>query len=45
LLAITNTFLAIFNTAARLAESSGYRLALETNHDGEVCFVLSAAAA
>ena len=28
--------------AARQAESGGYRLALETNVDGEVCFVLSA---
>ena len=27
--------------AARLAESRGYRLALETNRDGEVCFALS----
>ena len=27
--------------AARLAESSGYRLALETNRDGEVCFALT----
>jgi signal transduction histidine kinase len=27
--------------AARQAESSGYRLALETNRDGEVCFALT----
>jgi signal transduction histidine kinase len=26
--------------AARLAESSGYRLELESNRDGAVCFVL-----
>jgi sensor histidine kinase regulating citrate/malate metabolism len=26
--------------AARLAESSGYRLELEENRDGEVCFAL-----
>jgi signal transduction histidine kinase len=26
--------------AARLAESGGYRLELETNRDGEVCFLL-----
>jgi signal transduction histidine kinase len=31
--------------AARQAESGGYRLALETNRDGEVCFVLSGPAA
>ena len=31
--------------AARQAESGGYRLALETNVVGEVCFVLSGAAA
>ena len=28
--------------AARQAEASGYRLALESNRDGEVCFALSA---
>ena len=27
--------------AARLAESSGYALTLESNRDGEVCFVLA----
>jgi signal transduction histidine kinase len=27
--------------AARLAESKGYRLALESNRDGDVCFALS----
>ena len=27
--------------AARQAESSGYRLELETNRDGEVCFALT----
>jgi hypothetical protein len=27
--------------AARQAESSGYRLALESNRDGEVCFALT----
>jgi signal transduction histidine kinase len=27
--------------AARHAEASGYRLALESNREGEVCFVLS----
>ena len=27
--------------AARLADSRGYRLALETNRDGEVCFALT----
>ena len=27
--------------AARQAEASGYRLALESNRDGEVCFALS----
>jgi signal transduction histidine kinase len=27
--------------AARLAESKGYRLVLESNRDGEVCFALS----
>jgi signal transduction histidine kinase len=27
--------------AARLAESRGYRLILETNRDGDVCFALS----
>ncbi len=31
--------------AARQAESSGYRLVLETNRDGEVCFALSGPAA
>ncbi len=31
--------------AARQAESGGYRLALETNRDGEVCFALSGPAA
>jgi len=31
--------------AARQAEASGYRLVLESNLDGEVCFVLSGAAA
>ena len=31
--------------AARLAESNGYRLVLETNRDGEVCFLLSGPAA
>ena len=31
--------------AARHAEESGYRLALETNRDGEVCFALSGPAA
>ena len=31
--------------AARQAEASGYRLMLETNRDGEVCFALSGAAA
>jgi signal transduction histidine kinase len=30
--------------AARQAESSGYRLALESNRDGEVCFSLTGAA-
>jgi signal transduction histidine kinase len=30
--------------AARLAESRGYRLALETNRDGAVCFALSGSA-
>jgi signal transduction histidine kinase len=29
--------------AARQAEASGYRLALESNRDGEVCFVLAGA--
>jgi len=27
--------------AARLAESKGYRLTLEANRDGEVCFALT----
>ena len=27
--------------AARQAETAGYRLALETNVDGEVCFALT----
>jgi hypothetical protein len=27
--------------AARLAEAAGYRLELETNRDGEVCFGLA----
>ncbi len=31
--------------AARLAESKGYRLTLEANRDGEVCFALSGPAA
>jgi signal transduction histidine kinase len=31
--------------AARQAEAGGYRLALESNRDGEVCFALSGAAA
>jgi len=31
--------------AARQAEASGYRLALESNRDGEVCFLLSGPAA
>jgi signal transduction histidine kinase len=31
--------------AARLAESKGYRLALETNRDGDVCFALTGSAA
>ena len=31
--------------AARLAESKGYRLILESNRDGEVCFALSGPAA
>ena len=31
--------------AARQAEAAGYRLALETNRDGEVCFALSGSAA
>ncbi len=31
--------------AARQAEASGYRLALESNQDGEVCFVLTGSAA
>jgi signal transduction histidine kinase len=31
--------------AARQAEAAGYRLALESNRDGEVCFVLTGAAA
>jgi signal transduction histidine kinase len=31
--------------AARQAESSGYRLVLETNRDGEVCFALTGPAA
>ena len=30
--------------AARQAEASGYRLELESNRDGEVCFVLTGAA-
>jgi hypothetical protein len=31
--------------AARLAESKGYRLALESNRDGDVCFALTGPAA
>jgi len=31
--------------AARQAEASGYRLALESNRDGEVCFLLAGSAA
>ncbi len=31
--------------AARQAESSGYRLVLETNRDGDVCFALTGSAA
>jgi len=29
--------------AARQAEAAGFRLALEKNHDGEVCFALRSA--
>ena len=31
--------------AARQAEASGYRLTLESNREGEVCFALTGAAA
>jgi hypothetical protein len=31
--------------AARQAQAGGYRLALESNRDGEVCFALTQAAA